>query len=316
MNRAASQTRHLGIASVLLDPQKRHRIWISLGALLGIALTIALTANGWDYYVLDQAHRPLAAKHDMLKPSGTIGLRLGILGLVIFLLIYLYPLRKRWPTLQRIGKTKNWLDFHIMLGLIAPVVISFHSSFKIHGFAGMAYWTMMGLTASGVIGRYFYAQIPRSIGAAEMSWNEMSSLSSQLVEELHAQRVIPASKMESIFRLPDSQEVQAMSLWRALLRMLWLDLTRPLKVWALRRSVEGRFETVFTLGGIFPTRHRELEAAIALASKQAALAKRVLFLSKTQAVFHLWHVIHVPFSLSFAIFVIIHVTVVIWLGYF
>ncbi len=315
MNRAVSQAQRISLGAIL-DPQRRHRFWMILGTFLGAALAVALTAYGWDYYILDQAHRPLSAKHDYLKPSGTIGLRLGILGLVIFLLIYLYPLRKRWPALQRIGKTKNWLDFHIMLGLTAPVIVSFHCAFKIHGFAGMAYWTMIGLTVSGIIGRYFYAQIPRSIGAAEMSWKEMSGLSAQLMEELHVQKAVPASMLASIFRLPGSQEVQAMSLWRALLQMLWLDLTRPFKVCALRRRAAGWFERLTTLGGIFHTRHAELEGAIALASKQAALAKRILFLSKTHRVFHLWHVIHVPFSLSFAIFVIIHVSVVIWLGYF
>jgi hypothetical protein len=70
------------------------------------------------------------------------------------------------------------------------------------------------------------------------------------------------------------------------------------------------------LGGILHTRRAALERAISLASEQAALAKQILFLSKTLRVFHLWHVIHRPFSLSFAILVIIHVTVVISLGYF
>ncbi len=315
MNRAVSQAGQASLG-IFPDAQKRHRLYISVCVFLAAALAVALAAYGWDYYILDQAHRPLSAKHDLLKPSGTIGLRLGILGLVLFLLIYLYPLRKRWQALQRIGRTKNWLDFHIMLGLIAPVIVSFHSSFKVHGFAGMAYWTMIGLTVSGVIGRYFYAQIPRSIGAAEMSWQEMSNLSAGLMEELHALRVLPVEKLERIFRLPSSQEVKALSLWRALFRMLWLDLTRPSKVWALRRHVCGRLESLLTLGGILHARHAELEQAIALASKQAALAKRILFLSKTQRVFHYWHVIHIPFSLSFAIFVLIHVAVVAWLGYF
>ncbi len=107
-----------------------------------------------------------------------------------------------------------------------------------------------------------------------------------------------------------------MSLYRALLRMLWLDLKRPFQVWALRRHAAGRFGSLSTLAGILHTRHTELERAVALASRQAALAKRILFLSKTHRVFHLWHVVHVPFSLSFAIFVVIHVSVQIWLGYF
>jgi hypothetical protein len=43
------------------------------------------------------------------------------------------------------------------------------------------------------------------------------------------------------------------------------------------------------------------------ARKQASLSKRILFLSRTKQVFNLWHVIHRPFSYSFAILAILHI---------
>ncbi len=107
-----------------------------------------------------------------------------------------------------------------------------------------------------------------------------------------------------------------MSLLHALLRMVTWDLARPARIWSLRRRKESAWGKVITLGGIFPTRHAELENAISLVSKQMGLSKRMLFLSKAERVFFLWHVVHRPFSLSFAIFVIIHVGVVVSLGYF
>jgi len=45
------------------------------------------------------------------------------------------------------------------------------------------------------------------------------------------------------------------------------------------------------------------------------LAKQVLFLSRTQQVFHLWHVVHRPFSYSFVVLALIHIVVVMWLGF-
>ncbi len=316
MNGAQSQAQPVTLTN-FLDAQRRHRLWIFLSTMAASALTIALIVNGWSYYILDQEHRPFSPKHLELKPSGTIGLRLGILGLILFALIYFYPLRKYWPALGRIGKAKNWLDYHVMLGLIAPVIISFHAAFKIHGFAGMAYWTMIGLTVSGLVGRYFYAQIPRSIGAADMTLKEIQGFSSQLVTALHEQNLVPESHMESLLRLPDSAKVQSMPVLVALVRMTWLDLTRPFKVWALRRhATKGIAGRLLTLGGILHTRNVELEKVISMASEQASLSKRILFLSTTHRVFHLWHIVHRPFSLSFAIFVIIHVAVVVTLGYF
>src|ERR1035438_10318740 len=58
-----------------------------------------------------------------LKPSGMVGNALGIVGGVLLLLMYLYPLRKKWKWLSKKGKTKNWLDYHILMGLVGPVLI-------------------------------------------------------------------------------------------------------------------------------------------------------------------------------------------------
>ncbi|HYK91154.1 MAG TPA: hypothetical protein VE398_20455 [Acidobacteriota bacterium] len=299
-----------------LDAERRHKLYLFLGILIAAALAVALAVYGWNYYILDQIHRPLSAKHSDLKASGRIGLRLGELGAVFFALVYLYPLRKRWSFLARSGQTKHWLDFHILLALMGAVAISFHCAFKIHGFAGMAYWTMVALTVSGVVGRYFYAQIPRRIGDAEMSLKEMQGIGLRVVEELSGQKMLPARELERLFQMPDSREVQSMSMLKAIVQMMLFDIRHPFRVWTLRRRSISAGELVLTLGGILRTRHAALERAISLASGQSELAKRVLFLSKTHRVFHLWHVIHRPFSLTFAIFVIIHISVVISLGYF
>jgi hypothetical protein len=218
--------------------------------------------------------------------------------------------------LARQGKAKHWLDFHIILGLVAPAVVTFHSAFKIQGFAGMAWWTMIALVVSGLVGRYFYAQIPRRLDAASMTLQEMEDLCGQFAEELNAQETLDATSIDKLFHLPDIEQVRQMSLMRALLLMVMLDFARPLKVWSIRRKCEGTWGKILTLGGILRTRNHELERAISLISKQAALSKRILFIAKAERVFFLWHVIHRPFSLSFAIFVIIHVGVVVSLGYF
>jgi hypothetical protein len=316
MNETVTQgARRIGFVASL-DVAKRHRLWIFLCAAVAAALAIVLAIHGWSYYTLDQAHRPFSPKHVELRPGGRTGLRLGITGFALFAMVYLYPLRKRWHWLQRFGKTKHWLDYHVLLGLVAPVFITFHSSFKIQGFAGMAYWTMLALMTSGIIGRYFYAQIPRRIGDAEMSLKEMQDLSAGLVEDLSSQHILATSDLERLFQLPDARQVQSMSIPRALANMVFLDLVRPFRVWALRRRGLGVGGVLLTLGGILPTRNAQVERAVSLASRRAALGKRILFLSKTHRVFHLWHVIHRPFSLTFAILVILHVGVVLSLGYF
>ena len=70
-----------------------------------------------------------------------------------------------------------------------------------------------------------------------------------------------------------------------------------------------------SLFGILRTSKPELETAIETARRQASLSKRILFLSRTKQVFNLWHVVHRPFSYSFAILAILHIVVVLGMGY-
>ena len=73
---------------------------------------------GASYYILPLEQRPYSDKHELLKPSGTIGLKLGILGTVLFFIIFLYALRKVIPWLGRWGTARHWMDFHVIAGII------------------------------------------------------------------------------------------------------------------------------------------------------------------------------------------------------
>src|ERR1700752_423437 len=150
-------------ATSLPDPHRMHHLRLKIAYLLAIAGTLGLLVYGSSYYWSSAEQRALSPKHAYLKPSGAIGLRLGMFGVLLFLFIYLYPLRKKWAWLGRQGSSRRWLDFHVLLGLVAPVVITFHSSFKFSGIAGVAYWIMLVVALSGVVGRYIYSQIPRSL---------------------------------------------------------------------------------------------------------------------------------------------------------
>jgi hypothetical protein len=256
------------------------------------------------------------AKHALLKPSGRIGINLGMLGVGMFLVIFLYPLRKRWAWLGRQGISRHWLDFHVLLGLSAPFVIAMHSSFKFHGFAGIAFWIMLAVSLSGVVGRYLYGQIPRRVNAAEFSRKELQDIQDKMAEQLAGQKMLKESDVRSALRLPSQQTVDRLPVPVALIYMFVLDLLRPFRIARLRSAELHGGEYLSTLGGLLPTRHHELERAIAVAREEAALSKRILFLSRTQQVFHLWHVVHKPFSYTFAVLVLVHIGVVLMMGFF
>ena len=97
-----------------------HRILLGLGVLAAASLVVYMAVYGVSYYRLSLEERPLSPLHAQLRSSGTIGLKLGILSLGMFCILFLYPLRKRWKWLARIGKTRNWLDVHVVMGTAAP----------------------------------------------------------------------------------------------------------------------------------------------------------------------------------------------------
>ena len=99
--------------------KRMHQISIAISGAVVLAFALLLTLHGFGYYPLAGPARVASPLHQQLKPSGTIGRPLGVFGAGLFLLIYLYAVRKRWPWLARRGKTKNWLDYHILLGFFS-----------------------------------------------------------------------------------------------------------------------------------------------------------------------------------------------------
>ena len=296
-------------------PVNGHKIRLALAYTATIALIVALAIYGLDYYTLDAAQRPFSPKYGELRPGGSIGIKLGLLGLGMFVIIFLYPLRKRWAWLSRQGSTRHWMDFHVLLGLAAPFVIALHASFKFRGFAGMAFWIMTAVALSGIVGRYLYGQIPRRVTAAELTLKEIREEQDKYAAQLSSQSVIRQSDLQALFRGPSEAQVARMPIVFALLYMMFLDALRPWRIARLRRRALSSGQTFLSLGGLLRTSHAEIEKIVDIAREQAALTKRVAFLSRAQQVFHLWHVVHKPFSYSFAVLALFHIGVVWMLGY-
>ena len=292
----------------------RIRVWIAWMAALTFCVTIG--AYGFNYYKLPRELRPFSDKHELLRPSGLIGINLGILGTVLFCIIFLYAFRKVFPWLGRIGTAKHWMDFHIVCGVTAPVIIAFHASFKFNNIAGVAFWIMLAVALSGIIGRYLYAQIPQSLSVAKTSFQELEHNKDELSEALKRQSVYSEEKIARIFAMPTAEQIRKSSLLATLCQMIVLDVSRPFQIAAMRRQASSFGQFTRSIGGLFSTGNPETEKIVGLVRKKASLSKRILFLDQAERVFHLWHVVHRPFSYAFAVLAVIHIVNAIRLGYF
>lgn len=272
--------------------------------------------HGFDYY-----HRPLEerAYHPLnheLRPSGPVGMAFAVLGVASFLGIALYAIRKRWRPLGKIGKTKNWLDVHVVLGIAAPALITLHAGFRMQNVAGISYWIMIAVMLSGIVGRYLYNQIPRRINAAELSLQEMQGMTDELAAELQSQSLVSADELRPLLAVPEKERVEAMSVLAALLLMCACDLKRPFLVARIRRRALSGVQILTRLFGLLPSSEPGLEKVIDLARHRSWMSTKISFLSKTHQTFHLWHVVHRPFSYSFAVLVLVHVGNALLMGYY
>ena len=292
-----------------------HRIRVTIAAAAAALTVVSIAIYGASYYMLPLEDRPYSDKYALLKPGGSVGLKLGILGTILFFIIFLYALRKAIPWLGRLGTARHWMDFHVIAGITAPIIIAFHASFKFRGIAGVAFWIMLAVAISGVVGRYLYAQIPRSLSAAELTLAELHAGEKELSNALLSQSVYSADRLNRALRIPTAEHIRRISPIRAIVEMITLDITMPLRIARLRRASCGFGAKLFTIGGLFSSGKDEVEQVVRLVKVKASLSKRVVFLDQTQRIFHLWHVIHRPFSYAFVVLAVIHITVVMGLGF-
>src|SRR5579863_5850858 len=299
-----------------LAKERAHKIRVWIAGFAALAFCLAVGIYGFSYYTLPRELRPFSEKHELLRPSGMIGINLGVLGTFLFFIIFAYALRKVFPWLGRMGTAKHWMDFHIICGVSAPIIIAFHASFKFNNIAGVAFWIMLAVAISGIGGRYLYAQIPQSLNAAKTSYQELEASEDQLADALKRQSIYSAEKLTRIFEMPSAEHVRKSAALVTIGEMVLLDLRRPFQIASLRRQASSFGQVVRSLGGLFSTGDPDVEQIVRLVRHKASLSKRILFLDQAERIFHLWHLIHRPFSYAFAVLAVIHIVNAIRLGYF
>jgi hypothetical protein len=132
-----------------------HFAFIILMVIAGLAIMAVLVLSGLDYYKLHIDERPSHAAHATMTPGGVWGHGLGIFGTISMVMgMALYMSRKRFRFMSRMGLLKHWLEFHIFLCTIGPLMILFHTAFKFGGLVAISFWSMVAVFLSGIIGRF------------------------------------------------------------------------------------------------------------------------------------------------------------------
>jgi hypothetical protein len=275
-----------------------HKIFIATMVLI-VAFTFAILCYiGFSYYQTSVEERFFHPAHNFLKPSAVIGHGLGIVGslLMIFGMLF-YMTRKRMRALSRWGSLKNWLELHIFLCTLGPMLVLFHTSFKFGGLVAVSFWSMVAVFLSGIIGRFIYIQIPRSIEGRELSLNEVRGLKTDLDLVLKSNYNLNEETSQTIFSAINSKSKDT----GGFIKMYFRDFQT---VRLIKKTLKEREFSKTTINKI-----------VELVKKDMSLSRKIERLVTMQKLFNYWHVAHLPFALVMLIIMVIHVVVTIVFGY-
>jgi hypothetical protein len=260
---------------------------------------VGLAYYGGSYYLAPAASRVRLPLHPILRQSGTTGHFLGILGSLFMILLLGYSLRKRVRWMRNWGTLNVWLEAHIFLGLAGPFLVLFHTDFKFSGLVQISVWAMLFVVASGVVGRYFYRLIPRSLSGMELNRIELEAEEIKLTFEIR--KFLPADH----------------PFWGALAEMdagagggrESLGPPAPAERRTRRRRLHNALKTAQVLR---PAQRRALSRLIQ--ARQALLRKKRV-MEKAMKVLYYWHLFHMPFVIILFLILLIHVYITVMMGH-
>jgi thioredoxin reductase/Pyruvate/2-oxoacid:ferredoxin oxidoreductase delta subunit len=136
--------------------------------LAGLAAILFFSWTGWPYYLTEPRLRHLSPLHEKFRSSGPLGHGIGVGATMVMLTNFWYAMRKRIRALRRIGLLRQWLEAHVLVGLLTPAIIAYHANFHSKNLVASAtYAGLFAVVITGIIGRYVYGRIRAGVPLGE-----------------------------------------------------------------------------------------------------------------------------------------------------
>lgn len=270
-------------------------------AFYGYSLTTLAVGIGW-----------LLRDYGLINPEEGFGYWLGIVGGSMMLMLLLYPLRKRIKLLRFLGSTQKWFRAHMILGILGPLLVLYHSNFQLGSFnSRVALYCMLLVAGSGIVGRHIYAHIHRGLYGRKSNLTELRADLTKSLENSHGlATLLPAltAKLETL-----ATEVQGCAVTGTMDTGTSLKWTfKQYSVWfslwvTARRELKARASESTTVARDY---RRLRKASSAYVRRFVRLTGRVAQFTLYEKMFSLWHVLHMPFFFMMVISALLHVLAV------
>jgi dihydropyrimidine dehydrogenase (NAD+) subunit PreT len=277
----------------------RRRVFRSLYVLAGLGILAGLAWVGRDYYLLSHAARRASPLNATLRSAGAWGHGVGLAATCVMLSNFLYAARKRWKRLGALGGIRGWLDFHVFVGFMSPLVIAFHSAFQANNLlASSTYYSLCIVVGTGIIGRFIYGAVPSDGGkATELA--ELQARFERLREDQGESLTLAGAAARALLdRATAPIRAGSMALLFVLMPLEALVLRLRL-VWVRRR---------------FPTRAAYLEfrrSVVAL----ARIRWQIRFYASLKRLLRGWRAFHATLAVFLVLAIAAHIGVSLYLGY-
>jgi hypothetical protein len=280
-------------------PGERRRIVTP--ALAGFVLAAAAVALGYR-----------ADTERYISPESGIGYALGILGGSAMLMLLLYPARKRLRWIGFLGSVKSWFQAHMVLGVLGPILILYHSNFSLGATnSNAALLAMLVVAGSGIFGRYFYTRIHFGLYGRRASRSELQAAADELRERVAGSKFVP-----DLLRWLDEAETRLLA-WkpgggpRLLVRPFFVTLRMHRERWRIARRADAELRAVAAQSPTVAAQQAQFRSAVRrYVARRLDATRRVAEFESYERLFALWHVLHLPLFFMLLIAGIVHVIAV------
>ena len=244
----------------------------------GIAL---LLIGGW--LVRDERY--------LVAESG-IGYWLGILGGSMMLLLLIYPARKKRPRWRFTGSINFWFRLHMILGILGPALIIFHSGYQLGSLnSRVAFFCMLIVAASGLVGRYFYRLIHHGLYGEKIKFEEIYHQAEDWNEQLSESIKMHPEIAKELNLIEEKLVVRHTGINRS----IWLYVSMRRKLLRIEKRLKEKSDNSDDAEKLL----RRVRSLLSICS-----------LGINEILFSYWHILHYPLFLLLVISGVTHVVVV------
>ena len=233
------------------------------------------------------------------QPSKGIWHPMGWTGSGMMVVMMLYSVRKRVGMFRSFGLLRLWFSAHMFLGIMGPVLVTFHTTFKFNGIIATSFWSMIFTMVFGILGRYIYIQIPRSLAGTELRVLDIENMVLTIDSRLgEFSKGVNVSDLSRVIDLRGKNPEDA-GVIKTLVFMLRDDILISYRLHQLNGVLRKNHHLPWTV-------RKKIDF---LLKKKAAFTRRMNYLSTTHKILHYWHIFHIPLAIVMFLIMILHICV-------